>query len=349
MTNKTFSRTLFTTADDRTGSLEIGGIIARKDWQVPVGPAADDPVCCVVDLATRHIASEAAYEKVLAAHQRTATYRCHKMDAGLRGNWPHEIHALVELGYRVAVVASFPDAGRRCKDGVVYIQDVPVLESPFGADPLTAPCSSKPIEVMEEAGCVFAEVEVWDANDNAELGAATRRSLDEERVLVGPTGAVGSYASHIFGMPAPAKITLSLPILIVCGSLNATSREQLEQVDGECFDLGEPISRMPEVGVLATPMPDGAINNVEAEAMAQNVAEAVRDVSDDLGTLVVVGGDTVAALVQDQTLYARGTVESGIPVSTFQGRTLITKGGGIGTRDSLKKIVALARDAEDRL
>ena len=85
------------------------------------------------------------------------------MDAGLRGNWPHEIHALVELGYRVAVVPSFPDAGRRCKDGIVYIQDVPVLESPFGADPLTAPCSSRPMEVLEEANCIFDEVVVWDA------------------------------------------------------------------------------------------------------------------------------------------------------------------------------------------
>ncbi|MYD44306.1 MAG: hypothetical protein F4W90_10515 [Gammaproteobacteria bacterium] len=342
MTESISSRRLFTTADDRTGALEIGGIIARQGWQIPVGPHADDATCCVVDLASRHIKSEEAFECVLEAHQRQADYRCHKMDAGLRGNWPHEIHALVELGYRVAVVASFPDAGRRCKDGVVYIQDVPVLESPFGADPLTAPCSSKPIEVLEEAGCVFDEVEIWDANDNDELNQATYRSLEEDRVLIGPAGAVGSYAAHLFGKPTPAQIKLELPMLVVCGSLNATSREQLDLVVGNHFQLGDDLGEFGDVTVLATPVPKGPISNSDAEAMAAQVAKAVKACSHKVATLVLVGGDTVAALVGDETLFVRGTVEAGIPVSSFGNQTLISKGGGIGTADSLRRIIELA-------
>ena len=61
-------RRLFITADDRTGSLEIGGIIASEGNPVPVGPLADDLQCCVVDLVSRHISSEAAFIKVLEAH-----------------------------------------------------------------------------------------------------------------------------------------------------------------------------------------------------------------------------------------------------------------------------------------
>ena len=339
------SRLLFITADDRTGSLEIGGIIASEGNTVPVGPKADDDRCCVVDLASRHITSEAAFLKVLEAHQRRASYRCHKMDAGLRGNWPHEIHALVELGYRIAVVPSFPDAGRRCKDGIVYIQDVPVLESPFGADPLTAPCSSRPIEVLEEARCIFDEVVVWDANDNAELDRATRRSLDEDRVLVGPSGAVGSYASHLLDKRRPAHIRLSLPMLIVCGSLNATSRDQLDRLDSVRLPLDTPIPVFDGVRVVTTPLPSGEITNAMAESMAQRVSEAVHNAQVDVATLVIIGGDTVAACVGDRTLQVIGTVEAGIPVSNYDGRALVTKGGGIGTADSLRNIVQSAQRA----
>ena len=335
-------RFLFVTADDRTGSLEIGGIIAAEGHPVPVGPNADDDRCCVVDLVSRHITSEQAFLTVLKAHQRRASYRSHKMDAGLRGNWPHEIHALVELGYRVAVVPSFPDAGRRCKDGVVYIQDVPVLDSPFGSDPLTAPCSSRPVEVLEEAKCTFNEVVVWDANDNVELHRATRRSLDEGRVLVGPSGAVGSYAAHLLGEPIPASIRLSQPMLIVCGSLNATSRDQLDRLDCVRLELGDSIPAFDDVRVIATPVPNGELTNDMAEAMAQRVAKAIHDTQIDLATLVIVGGDTVAACVGDRTLQVVGTVEAGIPVSSYEGKALVTKGGGIGTRDSLRHIVQSA-------
>ena len=337
------TRLLFITADDRTGSLEIGGIIAAENRPVPVGPHADDRRCCVVDLVSRHITAERAFGRVLEAHQRNASYRSHKMDAGLRGNWPHEIHALVELGYRVAVVPSFPDAGRRCKDGIVYIQDVPVLDSPFGADPLTAPCSSKPIEVLEEANCVFNEVVIWDANDNDELHRATRRSLDENRVVVGPSGAVGSYAAHILGEANPASIQLSQPMLIVCGSLNATSRDQLERLDCIRLRLNESIPEFNDVRVVATPIPNGEITNAMAEAMAQRVAEAIHETQAAISTLVIVGGDTVAACVRDQTLQVIGTVEAGIPVSTYQGGLLVTKGGGIGTVESLRNIVDQAQ------
>ena len=338
------TRLIFITADDRTGSLEIGGIIASEESTVPVGPLADDRRCCVVDVASRHIEPEQALLRVLEAHERHASFHSHKMDAGLRGNWPYEIHALVELGYRVAVVPSFPDAGRRCKDGIVYIQDVPVLDSPFGADPLTAPCSSKPIEVLEEANCVFEEVVIWDANDNAELHRATRRSLDENRIVVGPAGAVGSYASHILGKSKPASFHLSRPVLVVCGSLNATSRDQLDRLDCDRLQLDGPIPDFDDVRVVATPMPSGDITNTMAEAMAQRIAGFLNDTSVDIATLVIVGGDTVAACIGDQTLQVIGTVEAGIPVSRYRDSMLITKGGGIGTVESLCNIVERAQE-----
>ena len=157
--------TLFVTADDRTGAFECGGIIAGDGFTVPTGPHATSDVCCVVDIDTRQIDADDAALKICQAHDNDATYRAHKMDAGLRGNWAQEVYALAERGLKIAIVPSFPDAGRRCKDGVVYIYDQPVLDSPFGQDPLTAPISNRPIEVLEHFNCIHDNIVIWDAND----------------------------------------------------------------------------------------------------------------------------------------------------------------------------------------
>lgn len=332
-------RELFITADDRTGSLEIGGLIATQTTSVPVGPLADSTRCCVVDLASRHVSPEEAIRRTLDAHQRVARHRCHKMDAGLRGNWPHEIRALIELGFQIAVVPSFPDAGRICKDGVVYIQGLAVLDSPFGADPLTAPCSSKPIEVLEEADCVFDAIEVWDASDNDELREAVRRCQDEGRVLVGPSGAVSAYAERVIEPGERRRFDFQRPLLIGCGSLNATSRNQLDQLDIEQHILGSSLPDLDDVLLLVTPYVEGAVATQRAVAVADQMAETIKSLASKANTLLIIGGDTLAAVVGDQTVDALGTVEAGIPVSEFDGHLLISKGGGIGTEQSVRLIL----------
>ena len=54
---------------------------------------------------------------------------------------------------------------------------------------------------------------------------------------------------------------------------------------------------------------------------------------------MVIGGDTVAAIVGDDPLECLGTVEPGIPASLYKGRVLITKGGGIGQPESVRNIL----------
>ncbi|HAK50914.1 MAG TPA: hypothetical protein DCM54_03280 [Gammaproteobacteria bacterium] len=327
---------LFVTADDRTGSLEVGGIIANAQFPVPVGPAAQGDICAVVDIASRHVTPEVARQRVLDVHQIESRYRCHKMDAGLRGNWPHEIMALNELGYSVAVIPSFPDAGRRCKDGVVYIHDVPVLEGPFGQDPLTAPCSSRPDEVMEEAGCTGGDVVIWDANDNAELEQAISRCRAENKMLVGPTGAIGAYADTVFPNLASRQVPIENPVLIVCGSLNAHSRDQISRLSCPVYGLDDVI-QVESLSILASPLRSGEVSNEEAESVAEALADKVSDI--EVRTLFVIGGDTAGAIVGDETLDVLGTVAPGIPISRFRDGLLVTKGGGIGTPDILVNLL----------
>ena len=75
----------------------------------------------------------------------------------------------------------------------------------FGQDPLTAPVSSRPAEVLEHAG-VRGDVVVWDADDNEEMQQAIDRAAAEDRVLVGASGVLGAFARGLLG--GTALVTL---------------------------------------------------------------------------------------------------------------------------------------------
>jgi uncharacterized protein YgbK (DUF1537 family) len=338
---------LFVTADDRTGALEIGGVMANSTFPVPVGPLASDELCAVVDIGSRHLSPTAAADALTRAHRQAADLRCHKMDSGLRGNWPYEVQALNQLGHRVAVVPSFPDAGRRCRDGVVYIQGVPVLESPFASDPLTAPVSSRPMDILEATSCHRGDVVVWDADNNDELRAAISRCRTENRVLVGPTGAIGAYGATVFPGLRPARFKIVPPVLIICGSLNPVSRGQLDQLHCPRFGVADDFDDMIDeldLAIVQTPLPDGPISGAAAVATAKQVAERARQWLLKAGTLLVIGGDTAAAIVGDETLEVLGTVATGIPIARFGERLLVTKGGGIGTTMTLAELLAAGEE-----
>ena len=260
-------------ADDRTGSLEIGGLIANESYSVPVGPNATSDQCCVVDIATRHLSATEAQNRMSAVLARDATHRAHKMDAGFRGNWPHEVEVLLKEGHKVAIVCAFPDAGRRCDNGIVYIHDLPVLDSVFGTDPLNPQVSSKQAEVLEHFG-VRGDVVVWDANTNEEMDAAVARAVAEDRIVVGASGAIGAYAKLFLPQGAPRQVALPRPLVVLCGSLNELSRDQIAKI-------GEPVQHVvgkiaiDPVTVIATNRISGPLSDDQAVAMANLCADVI--------------------------------------------------------------------------
>ena len=324
-------------ADDRTGSLEIGGLIANENYSVPVGPQAADEQCCVVDIASRHVSIDQAQARMAELLARPAEHRAHKMDAGLRGNWAHEIDVLLREGYKVAIICAFPDAGRRCQDGVVYIHDLPVLESVFGSDPLNPQVSSKPAEVLEHFG-VRGDVVVWDANTNEEMDAAVQRAVSENRIVVGASGAIGAFAKLFLPQGAPRQVTLPRPLVVLCGSLNELSREQISKIGAPVQHVVGRVTIDP-VTVLATHKVAGPLDDEAAIAMAKVCADVVESVWSDFRSLLIVGGDTAGAIVGDATMETIGCVAPGIPVSWFKDRLVVTKGGGIGQPETVSDIV----------
>ena len=289
---------LLLTADDRTGALESGGAVADLGWETRFLPLAagqalpaghwDQPGACqVLDLASRHCPAAEARRRIERTLVAAATYRCHKMDSGLRGNWAHDVAALAAAGHRVGVLASFPDAGRRCVDGTVFVHDVPAAESAFGRDPRSRLASSRPAHHLVAAGCEAAlargDVLVLDAGDNADLRAAAQRALAERRLLVGTTGGIAAYAGALKGgapLPVPRALALPRPALVVCGSLHPLSRQQIAALPCLRATPGKPLAavaalRRGEDAVLATPERGNAIDSAAAEAMSAQVAAAV--------------------------------------------------------------------------
>ena len=343
---------LLVTADDRTGALEAGGACADLGFKtrlVRTPTATDD--CAVMDLDCRHVPPAEARRRVAQAHRSNARLRCHKMDSGLRGNWAHEAAALVEAGQRVGLLASFPDAGRRCHDGTVFIHDVPVAESAFGRDPLNRLTSSRPADYLIAAGCAAAlergDLVVFDADTNDELLSAAKNCRDEERMLVGTTGGIGAYAATA-GRARPDSLlrrrTLPRPALIVCGSLHPLSRAQIVALPFTTANLDAADEALATLAsgsdaVLATASRATAIDAAEAERTAADVAKTTWHLleASRAPTLIVLGGDTAAAILGKREMRILGNVDVGVPLAMSEREKLhvVTKGGGIGTPETL--------------
>ena len=347
--------TLLVSADDRTGALESAGACADLGFRARLAraPAAGDDVVAV-DIDSRHVAPGLAAERIKEAHAAPARHRCHKMDSGLRGNWHHECAALLAAGWRIGVVASYPDAGRCCRDGTVFIHGVPVADSPFGSDPRNPLFSSRPRDYLEAAGCEDAltaqDAVVLDAQDNAQLQSAARQCRDEGRLLVGATGAIAAYAALLRdGSAGPAPTPkLPRPALVVCGSLHPLSRAQIAnasclKVSPRDVDAAARALGAGEDTVLASPETSEAIDDASAARMASILADATWELMRRCSprVLVVFGGDTAERILGDRELDVLGSVGTGIPLCrTDDGLHVVTKGGGIGAEDSLARLLA---------
>ena len=344
---------LLITADDRTGALETGGACADLGFDVRLTTAPDSTNdCAVVDLDSRHCTAGEAARRIGDAHRTVAGFRCHKMDSGLRGNWPYEVAALIGLGRRVGILASFPDAGRRCDDGTVYIRSVPVAESPFGRDPRSRLLSSRPVDYLRAAGCENAladgRLAVLDANTNEELNAAAVRCREEDRMLVGTTGGIGAYVATLRSGLATDLPALPRPALIVCGSLHPLSRMQVSKL--ACLTVGPDDSaeralaalQRGEDVILATEMTTAEIPDSAAESMASVVAAIAWDwiAASGAPTVIILGGDTAAAILGDRTLRVLGSADTAVPFCQAEdGLAVVTKGGGIGEEDTLSRLL----------
>jgi uncharacterized protein YgbK (DUF1537 family) len=357
--------TLHVAADDRTGALEVAAALADRG----VGGADGVPVTVwpdtaaldlgVVDLASRHVPPHVAAARASALGTRTPA--AHKIDSTLRGNWARELVARhITTRLPVLLVPALPALGRVCVDGVVLNAGRPVHET---IDARHAVAHSRPAEHLRAAGASDVteltrdDVATWldaprglavvDASSDADLDAIVGLWPRAAVLLAGTSAAIAATAGS---RPAPVARRISGPAFIVCGSANPVARRQLAVAADRgttiAKDAASAISALAarRDTILATPIPDGSVDSSRADAEAARFAAEVEEVAEKaagLAVIVVIGGDTAAAVLGSAPVRVLGSVAPGTAwvVSPRYRRPVVTRAGGFGDERAIADLL----------
>ncbi len=370
------SRPVVVLADDRTGALETAGALARRGRPVPVVPWPEaipvriDGGPVVVDLATRHLTAAAAAERVdqvLATAPLADATVLLKLDSTLRGNWAHELRASLERrGGRAMIVAAFPAVGRVCVDGIVLEHGCPVAEGPAGRDPRTPIATSRVSDFLAMTGveppasvatpdaarrwCEAGSerIAVCDAADDAMLAELGRVWSGADGVVFAGTGASVAAAVDSLGAgsvgaagAAPPPVLLS-PALVAVGSMHPVARAQARRLGERGWTIEEPGHRPAVVGERHVVWTAANITVDRGDEPAAELGETIGRHLRTGGwrTVVVVGGDTAAAVIGAQVVEIGGLFAPGVPWGRPLGSelVLVAKPGGFGDADTIAEL-----------
>ncbi len=339
------STELIVSADDTTGALETAAACADLGWRCVVSTSQVHAELLVLDLRIRHLPGDEAASRLRSLVEREPGLRAHKIDSTLRGNWPLEAEAIAHAGRRVLLVPAFPAAGRTCVNGTVLVDGVPVHETVFAADPRSPVTGSRPVDRLPGAisahdlGAVraaFAEgarIVVADAVTDADVASlASHAVAHPDVVLVGPAAVITALVRGL----DPTRLRteperLTPRALVVSASRHPMAAAQVAALQARGVDVLQP--------------PVDA-HNADAAAVLSRLAGEARErlVADpSISTLVVVGGDTTAAVIGEATVVVEGTLGVGIAVGSIEllGRRLrlVTKPGGFGSAGTLVDVL----------
>ena len=190
-------------ADDLSGAAEVAGICRRfgRDAALTLGAAATGGEASrveVIDTETRDLApaeAAAAARRLCPAALPGQLYK--KTDSVLRGPVRAEIEAaMLRSGARLCLlVPCNPSRGRTIRDGVYYVDGVPLADSEFGLDPISPARTSHVLDLLGpgELPTVFVApggalpasgIVVGGAETTADMAGWARR-LDETTLAAG--------------------------------------------------------------------------------------------------------------------------------------------------------------------
>jgi len=314
-------------ADDRTGAFEVAALFAQVAGPVTVSVGVAPVGSGVVDIATRAMSALDAEGVAGVIDASPSTWIGHKIDSTLRGNWAAELRARQRAtGRRVVVMPGWPEMGRTCVGGVVFVDGVAlgsVLEHLAGAE-LVAGANE-----LSEWLAGDSAIAVCDVPNSEAMHAAASALIGKDLLIAGPAGPLGAAFAYLYPTRAmPATTTVDGPVLVVCGSANPVAREQVRRIQ---------IAR-PDVVVCSTGAPDGALHPTAVATLATRARSTIAELQPR--TTIVIGGDTAAALLGDEPRTVVGFAAPGMPwTRDGNGAMIITKAGGFGGPDALVELV----------
>lgn len=372
-------------ADDLSGAAETASAFLGRGGAVlelRAHQAVSHPVA-VVDLDSRGMDAHAAECVLRTALDAVPSGRLvmHKIDSLLRGHVGVIVDTLAARG-PVIVAAGLPALGRTMRDGVLYVNGIPLPDTtlwhledrpaPHSVTDLihrpSAVCSS-PLEVLDalEAGLVA----VCDVADDADLDALVALAGTVAGAQLVGTAALGAALARTLPLvPQPSSPTVGVgPVLTVVGSAAPNAPAQVAalldrgavqvaldadrllagSIDSDCVaQLLEGDEHVVIAIVGSVPV---AHQRALSTALGRFIAEVDRSVPHN-PDLVLTGGETARAVVDAlgvHTLCPVDTVHHGAVVSTASdGRRIVTRPGSFGERTSLADIAAYLASTPER-
>lgn len=245
-------------ADDFTGALDTGVQFAGRGAETVVVTnlgfdfKALDPKVEVLVMVTetRHLEPKKAYDIVFEMVKRaleagiSTIYK--KTDSALRGNIGSELKALMDAAKvsTLPFIPAFPVLQRVTRNGIHYIEGIPVAESVFGKDPFEPILDSsveKIIRHQSEVPVVIQGrenrydmkeigIQVFDAETEEDLQEIGKElGLEGLRFSAGCAG-FASILADLLGINGPTHQGEKLEenLFIACGSVNPVTIRQLK-------------------------------------------------------------------------------------------------------------------------
>lgn len=320
-------------ADDLTGALDGAAPFAAVSGGVAVAasvaylPAALATGAAVVAVSTR--SREAGADR---ARDRVAQVRAalppgarlfKKIDSRLKGPIAAELSC---LDGPLLVAPAIPDFGRTVSAGAVR---------GFGVD--------RPLPVAPVLGAAAARAVVPDTETAADMDAALRAAPDDA-VLVGARGLAQALAAAWGLAPVTLDAALPAPACFVVGSTDPITRAQVAALAGTATLIEAPGGRLPpppprlsRATVLCTALAQDDAGRVAA-AFAGGAAPWVAAARG----VLLTGGATAEAVLDRLgagVLRLLGEALPGLPVARAGGRVYVTKSGGFGAPDALRRLL----------
>lgn len=372
--------------DDLTSATDGAAGFAERGWSAQVvrgtsvSASANSVDLVSLDVASRTRPRQEAMSRVHAAGTAIAhaALVVKQFDSTLRGHVAAETLALLRATkrHRVVVVPAFPAAGRTTIGARQFVDGIPVHESVYAADPLNPVRSNDISALFEQEGAEVARSEadrgsvfIIDGQTEADMTAIASRYIGRsDLVLAGSTGLMRALARVSKQGPHRASaLPPSRRVLIVVGSMNVRSREQLDRLQPTgtpIFTLAADTDLLSMANAIGTQFSSAdvvAITTSAAPADSRQVAQRLSHVvarviaQAFVDALVVTGGDTLAEILErlatDSLLVCR-EIEPGIPLCILdQPRAipLITKAGGFGSADIFLEALHALRGVQGKL
>ena len=257
---------LLVIADDFTGGLDTGVKFAARGIRTRVvtdpgtdyAEAADGAEVLVVVAETRHMPAYQAYDAVyrvaLKGKRLNVPHIYKKTDSGLRGNIGAELSAVMDAcgEKQMAFLPSMPAMGRVTRNGMHYVDGLPVSESVFGRDPfepvtesdvirllaLQTPVKARSVswDIIPEGGEGFLIVDAETDDDLRKAGEKLAKS-NRLRIMAGCAG-FAAFLPELLGLnmgEMPQLPKLDYGLFVMCGSVNPITRRQLDYAERNGF------------------------------------------------------------------------------------------------------------------